>query len=214
MVSCNACSLSALRINKRKGLKNNPSPAPERRGLSSLRLASTLAGLRWVFSAGEGAGELFGGLGLGDGKSFAHFPARSGPRTSPACHKSAGRSGGWSCCMGAGEARGEPGDTAQGWVRTGLAPEHRGPEAPPVPLRMPGGSSRISKTLNLSPNAAGGRCLCVFYVGTKRSGLGLEAPLEVQALSLDPRRSSSAIPAPPRPARGAGGFQKHLQGLL
>lgn len=73
MVLCNVSSVPDIEINKRKDLKNNLTPAPERRGLCRRCLVSSFAGLRLLFSAGVGAGNLFGGLVLGDGDSIHHF---------------------------------------------------------------------------------------------------------------------------------------------
>lgn len=73
MVLCNVSSVPDIEINKRKDLKNNLTPAPERRGLCRRCLVSSFAGLRLLFSAGEGAGNLFGGLVLGDGDSIHRF---------------------------------------------------------------------------------------------------------------------------------------------
>ena len=73
MVSCNVSSVPDIEINKRKDFKNNLTPAPERRGLCHRCLVSSFAGLRWLFSAEEEAGNLCGGSVLGDGDSIRRF---------------------------------------------------------------------------------------------------------------------------------------------
>lgn len=75
-----------LRVKSIKGkiFKNNLPPAPERRGALSPLLSEMFCGVVMAFSAGEGAGNLFGGLVVGDGGSITASSASSAPRASSA----------------------------------------------------------------------------------------------------------------------------------